>query len=192
MIPSIFLLLAFLWSISPLNYYTVQLIAFLAIIFIFLIKNSTISRYLLITLTGLIIFSSHGLASPFFFLSYFLIFYLSFIYSPLSSFLFSLAFTLLLSNTLSSFYSFFTLFSLFLITPLVWFVSHNYHTLAVEETDFLLWSSLKFKTGISVIIDLTSQLLSTPLTPTQSDQVKKIKQSAKSLLNSSQKLTHDH
>jgi hypothetical protein len=50
-----------------------------------------------------------------------------------------------------------------------------------------MWLSLKFKTGICQIIDNCSELLSTPLQPTQKDQLKYIKDSAKSLLNSSEK-----
>jgi hypothetical protein len=51
-----------------------------------------------------------------------------------------------------------------------------------------MWLTLKFKTGISQIIDTSSELLSTPLQPTQKEKLKYIKDSAKSLLNSSEKL----
>jgi hypothetical protein len=51
-----------------------------------------------------------------------------------------------------------------------------------------LWLTLKFKTGICQIIDNCSELLSTPLQPSQKEKLKYIKDSAKSLLNSSEKL----
>ena len=60
--------------------------------------------------------------------------------------------------------------------------------MSIDETNILMWLSLKFKTGISQIIDTSAELLSTPLQPTQKEQLKYIKDSAKSLLNSSEKL----
>lgn len=69
--------------------------------------------------------------------------------------------------------------------------NRNRITIAKDETDFLLWLNLKFKTGITTIIDLSSQLQSSPLNYTQKSQLKKIKDSAHNLLNSSQKLTQE-
>ena len=65
----------------------------------------------------------------------------------------------------------------------------NEEIITDDETDVLLWHSLKLKTGLYQIIDSSSELLSAPLTPTQKNQLHKIKESAKSLLNSSEKLT---
>jgi hypothetical protein len=88
---------------------------------------------------------------------------------------------------------------LLFITPLVWFVSRQVESknktqslITNDETDLLLWLNLKFKTGITTIIDLSSQTLSSSnLSYTQKEQLKKIKSSAKSLLNSSQELTQE-
>jgi len=64
--------------------------------------------------------------------------------------------------------------------------------LSIDETSFLFWLNLKFKTGICKIIDSASILLSLPqLTPSQKDEVKFIRNSAKNLLNSSHKLSEE-
>jgi hypothetical protein len=104
----------------------------------------------------------------------------------------------LLGQTLININSLYSLISLLFIAPLVWLISketqvaaRSQQTLAQDETNFLLWISLKFKTGISTIIDISSQLQSSPLNYTQKEQIKKIRYSAKSLLNSSQKLTEE-
>jgi hypothetical protein len=105
---------------------------------------------------------------------------------------------LLLSNSLESPTSLLQLFSLLLVAPLVYFVGRQHLEnqslsahLATDETDFLYWLTLKFKTGIISIIDSSSQLISQPLTPTQRQLIHHIKDSAKSLYNSSQHLTKD-
>lgn len=187
---------AFAISLTPLSHYTPQLIALSTILFI-LFNRLKLSTIPLISLAAsLIVFTSGGLSSPFYFLVYFLLFSASFTISPIFSLLFSLVLVLLLGQTLSNPSSLLSLTSLLFITPLVWLVSResasatrSLNTIAKDETDFLLWINLKFKTGITTIIDLASQLQSTPLTYTQKTQIKKIKDSAHSLLNSSQKLT---
>ena len=195
---SITTLLGFLLSLTPVVDFLPQSIALLALLFI-------VFRYLRLPLIypasliiNLLIFSTSGLQSPFFFLVYFLLFSTAFTQTPVVSISFSLLVVLLLSQFLNSATSLITLISLVFITPLVWLVSHQsqshaktIETIAVEETDFLFWLNLKFKTGITTIIDLSSQLLSTPITPTQKNDLQKIKSSAKSLLNSAIKLTSE-
>lgn len=191
-------LTAFLISLTPLTHYTPQLIALTTILFI-LFNRLKLSTIPLISLAAcLIVFSSGGLTSPFYFLIYFLLFSAAFTISPIFSLLFSLVLVLLLGQTISNPTSLLSLISLLFITPLAWLVSRetasatrSLNTIAKDETDFLLWINLKFKTGITTIIDLASQIQSTPLTYTQKTQIKKIKDSAHSLLNSSRKLTQE-
>ncbi len=187
--------LAYLLSTSL---YTPQVIAVTVILFV-VFNHFKISTTPLISLAAnLIVFASGGLSSPFYFLIYFLLFSTAFTVKPVFSLMFALEIILFLGQTLQEPSSLLSLTSLLFITPLVWLVSRqtaaiakSANTIAVEETDFLLWINLKFKTGISTIIDLTSQLQSSPLSYVQKTQIKKIKDSAKSLLNSSQKLSSE-
>lgn len=189
-------LIAYLLSLTQIVYYLPQLLALLALIFIILTRYRLSSIYLISLIVNLIIFSTDGLNSPFFFLVYFLLFSAAFILHPATSLAFTLITVLFLAHSLNSTASLITLLSLLLITPLVWYVSREAQSRAKtkaivsrDETAFLLWLNLKFKTGITTIIDLASQLHSSPLNYTQQQQLKKIKSSAHSLLNSSQKLT---
>lgn len=191
--------LAYLFSISPLSSFTPQAIALISVIIIITLKQKKILIYLITLLISLIIFTSNGLNSPVFFLIYFLLFIIAFQNPPSTTLSFSIVLIILLSQYLNSVYSLIPLLSLLLITPLAWFVGRQYlenrqldSSLIKDETDVLLWFSLKFKTGITQIIDTASQLLSQPqMTHTQKEQVRYIKNSAKNLLNSSQKLTHE-
>ena len=191
--------LAYLFSISALNIYTPQAIALISIVTILTIKKKKSLIYLITLLISLIIFTSNGLNSPVFFLIYFLLFVVAFQNPPSTTLSFSLVLIILLSQYLNSIYSLLPLLSLLLITPLAWFVGREFlenrrlnNSLIKDETDTLLWLSLKFKTGICQIIDSSSQLLSQPqLNHTQKEQIHKIKDSAKNLLNSSQKLTQE-
>lgn len=191
-------LIAFLISLTLLSHYTPQLIALTTILFI-LFNRLKISTVPLISFAAsLIVFTSGGLSSSFYFLIYFLLFSAAFTISPIFSLLFSLVLVLLLGQTISSPSSLLSLTSLLFITPLAWLISRetaaatrSLNTIAKDETDFLLWINLKFKTGATTIIDLASQLQSSPLSYTQKTQIKKIKDSARSLLNSSRKLTDE-
>lgn len=189
-------LLSFLFSISNYLYFAPQLIAIIsiAIIVLYFFKK-TISLHLIALLINIIIFSSNGLNSPFFFLIYFFLFTTTFLNPTSSTLAYALFLVLILSQSLNSFVSLITLSSLLLITPLAWFVGrqfaeklNNEKIISDDETDILLWQSLKLKTGLCQIIDSASELLSVPLAPTQKDKVRKIKDSAKSLLNSSEEL----
>lgn len=191
-------LVSFLFSISKILYFTPQLIAAIsiAIILLYLLKKK-ISMHLVALLINIIIFSTNGLNSPFFFLIYFYLFFIAFQNPTSSTLTYSLFLVLILSQSLNSFTSIISLSSLLLITPLAWFIGRqlsekikNEKIIADDETDILMWHSLKLKTGLCQIIDSVSQLISSPLTNTQKENAHKIKDSAKSLLHSSEKLTH--
>lgn len=189
-------LTSFLITLSPQNLYITQIIALISIVFIFLsLFKKTISIHLIAFIICLIVFDSQGLNSPFFFLIYFLLFTIAFQNPPTTTLSFSLALILLLSNTFDSIESIIPLASLLFVTPLAWFIGKQYldktktdSDIEISETNILLWLTLKFKTGISTIIDNCAELLSTPLQPSQKEKLKYIKDSAKSLLNSSEKL----
>lgn len=188
-------LASFLFSLSSFTYFAPQAIALLSLITIICFFKKIPFILPASTLITLIVFTSNGLNSPVFFLIYFLLFVIAFQNPPSTTLSYSLLLILLFSQSLNSLTSLLPLLSLLLITPLAWFIGKQYldnrkleTDLAVDETDTLFWHTLKFKTGISVIIDLASQLLSTPLTANQQDQAKKIHLSAKNLLTSSQKL----
>ena len=189
-------LTAYLISISSLSNFIPQIIALVSLIFIFFsLFKKHFSLHLITFIISLTIFYTDGLNSPFFFLVYFLLFTVAFQNSPTVTLSLSLVLIILLSQSLNSLQSLLPLGSLLLITPLSWFIGKQYldknkvdTDFSISETNILMWLSLKFKTGICQIIDNCSELLSTPLQPTQKDQIKYIKESAKSLLNSSEKL----
>ncbi len=189
-------LTAYLVSISSASNFIPQIIALISLAFIFLsLFKKHFSLHLIAFIIGLVVFYTDGLNSPFFFLVYFLLFTVAFQNPPSVTLSLSLGLIILLSQSLNSLQSLIPLGSLLLITPLSWFIGKQYldknkvdTDFSISETNILMWLSLKFKTGICQIIDNCSELLSTPLQPTQKDQIKYIKESAKSLLNSSEKL----
>jgi hypothetical protein len=183
---------------SQFDTFIPQIIALASIILIIVsIKTKQLNIYLLSFLLTTIVLSTGGLNSPAFFLIYFLLFIIAFQSQPSITLSCSLITIIFLSTTLENINSIIILSSLLLITPLVWFVGQQFiqkqkteNCLSVDETDFQFWIKLKFKTGITKIIDSASILLSQPqLTPTQKEEVKFIKDSAKNLLNSSNKLS---
>jgi hypothetical protein len=185
---------------SQYDTFVPQVIAFAAIILITIsIKTKNLNIYLFSFLVNLIVFSTGGLTSPAFFLIYFLLFIIAFQGQPSTTLACSLITIIFLSSSLININSIIILSSLLLVTPLVWFVGHQSiqkqkteDCLSVDETAFQFWLKLKFKTGITKIIDSTSILLSQPqLTPTQKEEIKFIKDSAKNLLNSSNKLSDE-
>jgi len=189
-------LTAYLISISTLSNFIPQIIALVSLVFIFLsLFKKHFSLHLIAFIIALVVFYTDGLNSPFFFLIYFLLFTVAFQNPPSVTLSLSLSLIILLSQSLNSLQSLIPLSSLLLIAPLSWFIGKQYldknkvdTDFSVSETNVLMWLSLKFKTGICQIIDNCSELLSTPLQPTQKDKIKYIKDSAKSLLNSSEKL----
>jgi len=189
-------LTAYLISISSLSNFIPQIIALISLVFIFLsLFKKHFSLHLIAFIIALVVFYTDGLNSPFFFLVYFLLFTVAFQNPPTVTLSLSLGLIILLSQSLNSLQSLIPLGSLLLITPLSWFIGKQFldknkieTDISISETNVLMWLSLKFKTGICQIIDNCSELLSTPLQPTQKDKIKYIKDSAKSLLNSSEKL----
>lgn len=189
-------LFSFFFSVSNFLYFTPQLIALISIIILILyLTKKKLSIHLIAFLINIIIFATNGLNSPFFFLIYFLLFIIAFQNPASTTLSYSFFLVLILSQSLNSFVSVISLSSLLLITPLAWFIGKQFlakikndQIISTDETDVLLWHSLKLKTGLCQIVDTSSELLSEIITPTQKDKVKKIKESAKSLLNSSEKL----
>lgn len=190
-------LFSFFFSVSSFTYFTPQLIALISITIIILyFFQKNLSIHLIALLINTIIFATNGLNSPFFFLIYFLLFVIAFQSPATTTLSYSLFLVLILSQSLNSLISVISLSSLLLITPLAWFISKQYlakikdeNTIAEDETDILLWHSLKLKTGLCQIIDDSSEVLSQPISLTQKEKVSHIKDSAKYLLNSSEKLT---
>jgi len=190
--------ISYIFTISSLDIYLPQLIALISIIFIFLLFKKHLSLHLISFIITLLIFSTGGLNSPYFFLIYFLLFTIAFQNSPTITLSYSLSLIILLSQSLNSIQSIIPLASLLLITPLAYFIGKQHleknrleSDLLTDETNVLLWLTLKFKTAISQIIDDSSQLLSTPLQHQQKEQLRHLKKTAKNLLNSSQKLTQE-
>ena len=195
LIYTLFALTSFIFTNSNASIYTPQFIALISIIFIILLFQKKLSLHLISFIITLTVFFTGGLNSSFFFLIYFLLFTLAFQNPPSTTLSYSLVLILLLSQSLNSVQSLIPLSSLLLITPLSWFIGKQYlekikaeNDLSIDETNFLLWLSLKFKTGICQIIETASETLSTPLQPIQKEKLHYIKDSAKSLLNSSEKL----
>lgn len=190
-------LFSFFFSVSNFLYFAPQLIALTSIVILILyFSKKTLSLHLIALLVNIIVFATNGLNSPFFFLIYFLLFIIAFQNPATTTLSYSLFLVLILSQSLNSFVSVISLSSLLLITPLAWFIGKQFlakvkndQIIAVDETDILLWHSLKLKTGLCQIIDSTSELLSSSISPSQKEKAKKIKDSAKYLLSSSQKLT---
>ena len=189
---------SYIFTASQLNIYLPQLTALISIIFIILLFKKHLSLHLISFILTLLVFSTGGLNSPYFFLIYFLLFTIAFQNSPTITLSYSLSLIILLSQSLNSLQSIIPLASLLLITPLAYFIGKQHleknrleTDLITDETNVLLWLTLKFKNSISQIIDDTSQLLSTPLQYQQKEQIRHIKKTAKNLLNSSQKLTQE-
>ena len=187
-------------SVSPLSALTPQLIALFSLGLVsYSLFKKRLPLIFIAFIVNLIVFSTNGLGSPFFFLIYFLLFIIAFTHPPSTTLSYSLMLIIFLSQSLNGPTAIIPLISLLFITPLAYFVGQQYletirqsRTIANEETDILLWLNLKFKTGITHIIDHASELLSQPqLTLTQKEAAREIKDSAHSLLNSANKLTKE-
>lgn len=193
---SLSLLVSYLFSISPLTPYLPQFLAAIAILFIIFRRKKSLLPPLASLIINSLVLTTHGLSSPFFFLIYFLLFTLAFQNPPSITLAFSLLEILFLSQSLNSLSSLIPLLSLALITPLSWFIGRLHlenqlldSTLSDDETDILLWLSLKFKASLSHILDSTSILLSdTRLSPTQKEELNKIKKESKAIIKSATNL----
>ncbi|MFA5025830.1 MAG: hypothetical protein WC503_04965 [Candidatus Shapirobacteria bacterium] len=132
---------------------------------------------------NLIVLSTGGTSSSLFFLIYFLLFSLSFQNSSTTNLIFSLISIIFYTYSIDSLSSIIQLFSLLLITPLTYFISQQQQiqestaaSLSQDETDFLLWISLKLKTSLKEIISISNN--------------HRINSIAKKLLKDSEKLGH--
>lgn len=181
-------LAAYLFSLTAYTDFLPQLIAILAIVTIF-IKNTPYFTYHISLIVNIIIFATGGLQSPVFFLTHFLLLVIAFQNIPSVSFAYSLVLIFLLAQSLNSPLSLIPLASLALIAPLAWFIGQNRQQIISDESNFFLWLSLKFKTGVTKIIDSSSLLLSRPNLPySDKQELHAIKSSAKNLLNSANRL----
>lgn len=190
--------LAFLISISTLGHYFPQIIALATIICIyFSLHQQKLPLLMVIFMINLIVFSTHGVNSPVYFLLHFLLLIIAFQNPPIITISYSTVLILLFSQSLNSFTSIIPLFSLILIAPLAWLVGQQQlenfflnDTVSRDETDVYLWLSLQFKKSMSQIVDSASILLSDPkLNQTQKANLNKIKNLSHDLLSSSQKLS---
>lgn len=181
---SFFSLLSYLISLTPAINFLPQLIATITIIAL-AISRTPYFIYPISLVINLIVFGSGGVTSPVFFLVYFLLLVIAFDHVPSVPFAYSLVLIILLGQSLNSLTSLVTLSSLTLIAPIAWFIGQNRQQFLVDETNFLMWLSLKFKASIAKIIDSSSLLLSHPNLPySDKEELKIIKSSAKNLLNS--------
>lgn len=187
--------------------YTAQVVALISIITIYISLNQKrLSLTAMSFLISTIIFSTGGLSSPVFFLTYFFIFTLASLNPPSVTLAYSLIFTLFLINSLDSLQSAITLVSIPFIAPLAHYIGKLYQDnlhkqIQIEldddqihhhETNFFLWFSLILKHRLNSIIDSTSQLLSNPsLSYSQKQPLKSIKSQAKTLLKSASTLATD-
>lgn len=187
--------------------YAAQIIALISIITIFISLNQKrLSLTAMSFLISTVIFSTGGLSSPVFFLTYFFIFTLASLNPPHVTLTYSLIFTLFLINSLNSLQSALTLISIPFITPLAHYIGKlyqdNLHKQAQieldddqinhHETKFFLWFSLILKHRLNSILDSTSQLLSDPkLNYSHKLSLKSIKSQAKTLLKSASNLATD-
>jgi hypothetical protein len=159
-----------------------QIIAFTSLaIILLLIFTNRFFLPLVVFILNLIVFSTGGINSSLFFLIYFLLFSLAFQNRPFINLIFSLITIIFFSYSLNSLSSIIQLFSLLLITPLTYFISQQKQLqenteaiLSQDETDFLLWISLRLKTSLREILSLSDN--------------SKINKITKSLLKDSEKL----
>ncbi len=178
------LLAAFiLYGLPALNPYIPQVIALLCVLIILaLYFFKKLSLPLVVAVIHLIILSTGGITSLLFFLIYFLLFSLAFQNPPTINLIYSLITILFYSFNLNSFNSLVQLLSLLLITPISYFIALTKSSeteaqdhLSRDQTDFLLWLSLRLKKPLQEIISLSTQ-----------SQVRNI---AKDLLKDAHKLT---
>jgi hypothetical protein len=198
-------ILTWLWTTNEgLSFYTLQLTALL--ILIYFVKNITrnpepeqarsgastkyVDATILTMVVLLLIFSTGGLSSPLFFLSYFLLFGISFLFEPTLAITYSLILIVFLGsqsgfgspqNNFTESGSLLKLFSLLLVSPLALFFGqqflqnlvdknrikiyqnkwlNNEKSLEKQETNALFWLSLNFKQTLAEIVEISANLLS--------------------------------
>lgn len=215
-------LLTFFWTANPdLSTYTLQLIAFLVILYflgrtqigkpnlVFLLDGVifTMVTLLLVTQTG-------GLNSPLFFLIYILLFGLALLFDPLITLSLSLTLSLLMYNQAKDLNGFLEIVGLLLMTPVALFFGRQYlkvledeekikiiikkkveaeKEVSQQEEETLLWLTLAFKEHVGRIVDISSNLLADVgrLNTFQKEELRKLHESAKRLLKLGEKLKED-
>lgn len=179
--------------------------------------NLTIDAVIFTMVILLLVSSTGGLTSPLFFLIYFLMFGLALLFEPLITLSLTLAmiiFFVLTPTKEEPLTEILQLFSLLLITPLALFFGRQYLQLLEseekikileeesqilegeiekEETDTLLWATLELKKDLTEILDRVSTLLADVghLTITQKENLQKIRERAKNLLKTGQRLKEE-
>lgn len=179
--------------------------------------NLTIDAVIFTMVILLLVSSTGGLTSPLFFLIYFLMFGLALLFEPpitLSLTLAMIIFFVLTPTKEEPLTEILQLFSLLLITPLALFFGRQYLQLLEseekikileeesqilegeiekEETDILLWTTLELKKDLTDILDRVSTLLADVghLTITQKENLQKIREKAKNLLKTGQRLKEE-
>ena len=198
-------LAAYIFTLTPYISYFPQVISAIAIIFILThfhpatAKLDALTIGLITFIVNLLVFATNGVNSSVFFLMYFLLFALSFQLPPLMIVAYAFFLILILSQSLNSPSSLLPLFSLIFVSPLAWFVGIQHQenielekSVSQEQTDIIMWISLRFKNSISQIIDtLTMLSLDPKLSPSQKRDIINIRRRSKSLLTSSRQLIDD-
>lgn len=203
-----------------LSFYNLQLIAALIIVWFIKTRLSlrkksladqSIDASIFTIVVLLLVFSTGGAGSPLFFLLYFLLFGLSFLFEPVITI--TLVFTLFtfLAPTVKTVNEVASLLSLFLITPLALFFGQIHlknlvaekkikfykkswlkgeDHLEKQETNTLMWLSLKLKPGLEEVLDKVSQLMADigHLTPIQKTHLKRIRRISNKLLKGGERL----
>lgn len=166
----------------------------------------------------LIISVTGGLNSPIFFIVYFYLFAFALLFEPLVTLTLTLALTLFFLKELNTVNTVLQLLSVFLFAPLAIFFSKQYLKLlesqdkikvlhkktqklysissqqsvniSNEETNSLLWLSLEFKDSLLRIIHHSAELLADlgHLTPSQKEHLTSIRETARDVLKSGEKL----
>ena len=160
------LLFSFLLHLFPVfNPFIPQIIALATIILILILYfTKKLTLPLLVFIVNLIVFSTGAINSFLFFLIYFLLFSIAFTNSTATNLLYSLITILFYSSGLNSYQSLIKLLSLVLITPISFLISLSQQekrqaeaSLSRDQTDFMLWLSLRLKNSLRDIINISNQ-----------------------------------
>lgn len=219
------ILLVWFWTNSPFwSQYNLVLTAIAVMLYFLghLIKKRAANQLnqltwdiTIITAVVLVIVNSTGgLNSPFFFLTYLLLFITALVFEIPISFVLTSALALFFSNSLTSSRTAIQLFSLLLISPLAIYFGKQYERLlntkqqlkdlgktnqkmskdiTKEESLVLPWLTLNFKNTLIKTIHLTSDLLADigALKPRQAEKLRQILDESRALLSSGEKLKRD-
>jgi len=174
-------------------------------------QNLFLDTLALSAVLPLIISATGGLSSPLFFVIYFYLFAFALLFEPAVTLVLTLTLALFFLKELNSVNSVLQLLSIFLFAPLAIFFSKQYlkllqsqdkikilnkktqklsSSIASEETNSLLWLSLEFKDSLLRIIHHSAELLADlgHLTPSQKEHLSSIRETAKTILKSGEKL----